>query len=112
MRIISSSTMKRIFTLGIIFFADLAYASQNIGVIANQLTSPVDFLTTIIYKICYLIGFVLVVSSFFQYRRYRNNPTEVRLSQPVMLLILGICIGLLPLIPQFLSSRLGTELFR
>lgn len=83
----------------------LSFASETLGSLANTLSAPVDLFTGIIYKICYVIGFVLIIGSILQYKRHRDNPNEVRLSQPVMLLLLGIIIAILPLIPQWLSTN-------
>lgn len=83
----------------------LSFASETLGTLANTLSDPVDLFTGIIYKICYVIGFVLIIGSVLQYKRHRDNPSEVRLSQPVLLLLLGIIIVVLPLIPQWLSTN-------
>lgn len=80
-------------------------AATNLGELANELSTPVDLFTSIIVKICYVIGFVLIVGSGLQYKRYRENPSEVRFSQPVLLFIFGVVVIILPLIPQWLSAR-------
>lgn len=83
----------------------VSFASESLGTLANTLSAPVDLFTGIIYKVCYVIGFVLIVGSVLQYKRYRDNPNEVRLSQPILLLLLGGIIIILPLIPQWLSTK-------
>jgi hypothetical protein len=82
--------------------------AANIGAAAESALEPVGFLSSFISNMCYVIAVVLIVGSFMQYKRHRDNPTEVRLSTPVMLLLLGLIIGAIPLLPQYLSNRFGT----
>ena len=82
--------------------------AANIGAAAESALEPVGFLSSFITNMCYVIAVVLIAGSFMQYKRHRDNPTEVRLSTPVMLLLLGLIVGAVPLIPQFLSNRFGT----
>lgn len=91
--------------IGLALFPTICFAATNLGELANELSSPVDLFTSIITKICYVIGFVLIIGSVLQYKRYRENSSEVRLSQPILLFIFGVVIVILPLIPQWLSAR-------
>lgn len=88
----------------LLFFTQASYAA-GIGEMAESLLGPLGYLTSIVNKICYVIGFTLIVGSGMQYKRYRDNPTEVRLGQVLMLLIFGIIVVILPLIPEWLSGK-------
>ena len=103
------SLLRRYISQSLILFwvySPLSIAA-NIGVVAEEALEPVGFLSSFVSKMCYVIGTILIVGSLMQYKRHRDNPTEVRISKPLMLLLLGLVIALIPLVPQFLASRSG-----
>jgi len=78
----------------------LAHAQISLGDMAENVLGPAGMLSGFIYKGCYIFGGGLIVASFIQYRRHRQNPSQVRLSQPVALFLFGIVFILLPLVAQ------------
>ena len=69
----------------------------SLGDFAGNILDPLCIMTNAFYKICYLIGTALLIASAIQYGGYRRNPLQVRLSQPMALLIFGLAFILLPL---------------
>ena len=101
---------KKIINFLMLYFvmANIAYAT-NIGVAAENLVGPLDAFSGLVYKICYVVGVVLVVGGLVQFKKHRDNPSEVPLSRAVILLILGVVVGLLPLIPHWLVTTTGVK---
>ncbi len=79
-------------------YANAAVDQPSLGEAAENMLGPLGLLTEGFYKICYVIGATLLLGAGLQYKNYRNNPSAVRLSTPIVLLLLGIALILLPLI--------------
>lgn len=93
-----------------IYPINYALAATNIGTAAEQVaTGPLSLFWDFIAKICYVVGITLFISGVVHYKRYRENPVATPLSKPVTLLLLGVTIGLLPLIPPWLAYRTGVN---
>lgn len=83
-------------TLGIIAFAQKVYADVSLGEASENIIGVLSSFQELAFKACYILGSALLLGALIQYRQHRNNPTEVRLSQPVFLLILGLVVILIP----------------
>jgi len=85
------------FMLIISGFAVTAYAQQQtLGDLANRVMIPISGLEEVLYTICYIIGGAITVGSLVQFKLHRDNPSQVRLSTPLLLLILGLALVLIP----------------
>lgn len=74
--------------------------SSTMGDFAGNIIDPICIMTSAFYKICYLIGAALLIACAIQFKAHRNNPLQVRASQPIALLIFGLAFILLPIIAQ------------
>lgn len=89
----------QLFINGFIFFEiKLAHADSSIAQLSSNILGPVSLFTKTLYNACYIIGTMLIMSSFVQYRDHRNNPSQVPISRPVLLLIFGLLLIGLPFI--------------
>jgi len=83
----------------------MAYAQgQSLGEISQRLLSPTTGLHHAIKLMCYVVGVGLLVGGLLQYKRHRVNPSEVRLSTPILLVFLGLFLLLIPTISQYSLS--------
>ncbi len=72
-----------------VVFADLADYANDINTIYHGLAY--------IIKVCLWVGGAgLILGGMIQYRAHRVNPSQVRLTKPVMLWITGIVFILIP----------------
>jgi hypothetical protein len=81
--------------------SQFAYAysqDPNLGQAAGNMLVPLGLAADGFRKLCFVIGGTLIIGAGMQYKNYRNNPSAVRLSTPVVLLLLGIALILLPII--------------
>jgi len=84
------------------------FASDFLTVIDN-VSGPITLFTQAIYSACYVIGIGFLFGSIVQYRQHRQNPTQVRISTPIFLLIAGIVLLFLP---WLLGLSTATEFMR
>lgn len=90
--------MKKI-SLAILFlfsFISVSYASNSLGDVANWALGPVNGLGKVLGYMCLIGGIGMILGAFLQYRAHRENPSQVRLSTPVFLLIVGVFLIILP----------------
>lgn len=88
-----------------IFFTILcpAFATtdeKTAGDLAQNILTGALSVESIIYDICIITGIFLVISSFFQYRRFRRNPSEMPIGRPITTLVVGLVLIALTFIPM------------
>ena len=84
-------------------YSGLSYAG-DIGQVVNNILAPMSAFTDAFYKICYALGTLLIIGSAVQYKLHRKNPIQVKLSNVIFLLIIGIVVVCLPFIVKLSSS--------
>jgi phosphoglycerol transferase MdoB-like AlkP superfamily enzyme len=84
-------------------YVDVAYAT-NIQQAVNNILGPLSAFTDAFYKICYVLGILLIAGAGVQYAQFRRNPVQVKFSNVMFLLIIGIVVVCLPFIVQLSSS--------
>jgi len=88
-------------------FSITTHAAVNWGDVAENVLVPANALIKAAYTMCYVIGMGLIFGSLVQYRSHKQSPTQVRIGQPIMLLIFGIVLLCLPFLAQLSSSALS-----
>jgi hypothetical protein len=96
---------KKILVLvGGLCFYQFAMAAASIGEMAQHLMGPAIGLAKVIYAICFVCGVGFVLGACIQYKYHRENPQQIRISTPIMLLAIGAALIALPFIAQFSAS--------
>lgn len=72
----------------------IAYAG-----LADSYVSLLSLIHGLLSGICLFAGAVLTASSVVQFKLHRDNPTEVKLKVPVILLVLGAILLMLSYMP-------------
>lgn len=102
--------LKNLYWLLLINVISLVYtdtasgSSHSVAQVSTDLLQPIGLFTKTLYNICYIIGAMMLVGSIVQYRDHRNNPSQVPFSRPIILLLLGLLLILLPIIGQLSAS--------
>lgn len=78
--------------------------SQSLAQVSTGLLEPLGLFTQALYNICYVIGAMMIFGAITQYREHRNNPAQTPISRPVMLLLLGLLLILLPIIGKLSAA--------
>lgn len=95
-----------IISLSLLFisaYSNSCYAGDIVQVV-NNILAPMSAFTDAFYKICYALGALLIAGSAIQYSLYRKNPIQVKFSNVVFLLLIGIVVVCLPFIVRLSSS--------
>lgn len=71
---------------------------MSVGDIADWTMGPINGLGKVFGYICLIGGIGMILGSFLQYRAHRENPSQVRLSTPVFLFVVGVILAILPFI--------------
>ena len=85
----------------LVFFFPLPVLAEtwDFGEIAENLFAGGVIIENLIRAVCIITGVTLVFASFLQYKKHRNNPSEVPLSTPIMTLLVGLALIALSFIP-------------
>lgn len=67
----------------------------TLGDVANKAQQPMYMASSFLESSCIIIGFGFIAFAYANYRRYRINPYEIRLSSIIVELILGIVLIIL-----------------
>lgn len=90
------------FFLGLLL-TDMALAGQvgahySVGQISNNMVFSVGGLAKLITAGCYVVGFGFGIGAILKYKGYRDNPSQITLSQPVVLALISLAFVFLPMI--------------
>ena len=73
--------------------------NESFGDIANTLFGGALSIKGMVRAICIIAGVALILNSLFQFKKHRNNPSEVPISTPIMTLVVGLGLIALSFIP-------------
>lgn len=79
--------------------ADSRQSAPSIGNIAGNVFNVAVGVRQIIQAICIITGSSFIIGSLYQYKKYRNNPIEMRLGTVLFTFIIGVAVILLSFIP-------------
>jgi intracellular multiplication protein IcmD len=87
--------------------ADGAAADGGLATIADNVTSNLGSMATLISAASYIAGIGMALAGMVKFKAHRDNPTQTPLSAPLVLLFVGIGLVFLPSI----IKSAGTTLF-
>jgi hypothetical protein len=73
----------------------------SLGAISDELMVPAAGIAKMLFYISFICGAGFFLGALIQYKYYRENPQQVRLSTPITLLILSIVLIGFPLVLIF-----------
>ena len=79
-----------------VLWTGLVLGDTSLGEVADNLQAPVSVVFMLIEWACYVVGVALIIGAAMQYRIHRQNPKLTPLFTPVMMLLVGITIVLIP----------------
>lgn len=78
--------------------------AASLGTVADNMLAGVRGLNSVLIAICFVAGVGFCIGGLIQYKYHRDNPQQVRLSTPIVLLVLGVCFISIPLISMLSES--------
>ena len=86
-----------------------AQAPVSLGSIAQNVGQTVVSLATIISNMALVSGIGFVLASFFKFDAHKKNPTQIPISAPLTLLVIGASLCMFPTImPMVQTAIFGT----
>ena len=73
--------------------------AKSFGDIASNLFGAEMGIKQIVHVICMVTGIALIFASVLQYKKHRQNPSEVPLTTPIMSLLVGLALIAMTFIP-------------
>jgi len=88
-----------------VFLPSVAFADDvSLGQLSTNLMGPVSVLAELLYKICYVLGAMFILGSVLQYKNHRDNPSQIPISRPILLLVFGLIFIGFPFFAQLSSG--------
>ena len=93
--------------LSFLFCFTEIYASKDLVNIGNDIiTGPFAVLRKLMNGAFYVIGISLIIISISKYQRYKQNPQEVPLLEPIIYFVLGLILALIPIGYVYLMNHI------
>ena len=103
----SKITCWTIILLSILFNTAYAYGVQ-LSSAFDAVATPLMALLHLFRILCWVGGAGLVIGSIFQFKAYWDNPSQVRLSSPITLLVIGLLFIALPFALDYVLALQAT----
>jgi len=68
--------------------------------VSNNVLTLFSHINSFFTSACYIVGVGLIIGAFIQYQDHKRNRLQVPISRPIMFLVLGVVIIIIPLIGQ------------
>lgn len=91
--------MRKLPTLFIILLLPIfVFAKSDLGLagLSDSMNTVIDFLVQSFSYILLISGVFFILGSMIKYQNHRMNPSQIRLGEPVFLLVFGLCLLALP----------------
>ncbi len=96
--------------LSLVFMGLNAYAqaaATNISGMAGMIQSTLTPLINLVVASCYLGGAGFCAGAIFKFKAHKDNPTQVPIGTPIMLLFVGAGLLFLPSIINMMANSFG-----
>lgn len=109
MRIQYGSKAIRSFTAAVLLLASgvVLAADSDVGAIATSLTTSIGNFAKLLYIISYVAGIGFAIAGILQLKAHKEQPQQVPLSKPIVILIVAACLMFLPSV----MSAAGASIF-
>jgi hypothetical protein len=88
--------LKRVVGIACLGWVGQSLAINTLGQAADGLFGPVSVVTMLMELACYIIGTSFCIGAIMQYRIHRQNPKLTPLMTPVIMLVVGVLLILMP----------------
>ena len=93
--------MYFVFCLLFLFSSFLFAQTASIGTLAENITQSFESITKLLTAGAYVGGITFFIVAIFQFKQYKENPSQVPLSKPMMILAMSSALIFLP---EFVNS--------
>lgn len=86
-----------------------ADSKQTVGTVADILRNSMDNVAALIMAVSYVSGIAFSMMGLYKLKTHKDQPTQVPLSQPIVLLVLGACLVFLPSVVKTTGKTLWAD---
>lgn len=79
--------------------------ADTLGDVSRSALVSVRGLSKVMSAICYVAGVGFFIGGLLQYKYHRENPQQVRISAPIVLIILGVCFIAIPFLSTYSDAH-------
>jgi intracellular multiplication protein IcmD len=92
------------------FYVSFAFAQgEGLGGMAELVTSTLTDFAKLVTALSYLAGLIFAVLSILKFKAYRDNPAQVSIGVPIVLLLVAVGLLFLPALFEQAGKTLGLE---
>lgn len=73
-----------------------AATTENLKTVAGRVIESFDNVAKLISAAAYVAGMGFAVGAIAKFKQHKENPTQIPLSQPVVFLLVGVCLMFAP----------------
>lgn len=89
---------------GLLTISVAAWSGETIGTVAANITGTFTNVTKLLTSAGYVGGVMCMIMAIFQFKQHKENPTQVPLSKPMMILAMGTALIFMPTITDVASA--------
>ena len=96
----------------LLFFQEIVLAAsdgKDLVVISGIITEQVTAVASLLVVVAYVAGVGFSLGGIIQFKAHKDNPTQVALSKPIVLLVVGACLLFLPTIMKSAGQSIFGE---
>lgn len=90
---------KILLAVGLFSLAGLAFASGDaltLGGIADNIRKNLSALVNLVYGVAGFVGILFLLTGIVKFKAHRDNPTQVPMTAPIVLVVIGSALIFLP----------------
>ena len=92
-----------------VFSLGFAEAAENVQQISAHVSTTLGSFASIMQNVGLIAGICFILASLFKFHQHRQNPTQVPLSQAIVLLVIGACLIVFPYLIQTPSTAITNK---
>lgn len=95
----SKSLILGFLTIGLCLLSDMVFAAssgEGIAKVAGQVEGQITAIANLLVIVAYVAGVGFALGGVIKFKAHRDNPQQVPLSAPIVLLAVGACLLFLP----------------
>lgn len=97
--------IQRCWVVAVMMMTSVAYAQPGSSGVVRGLTDVAEFARMLLVQLCLLGGAGFLLTGIYQYTQYRKNPSGVKLSTVVTLLLCGLALIVIIFLPQWMYQH-------
>lgn len=95
------------YAISSVVFATSSDDGNNFGDMATTVTDQMDSFAALLVAAAFVAGIAFVIVALFKFKQHKDNPTQVTIGTPAMLLFIGIFLVYLPNIIDVGGNTVG-----